>query len=164
MSPGRTLSTPAWRMTVWHNDDLWLLLCWLNNMWRCASLFRVNIDRLRCWRGPSVLTSMTPRAAPTRWLHEHSAHGFDSEPKKSQEESAPPTSASLLSPLLCPRRTFLASVILASKFSQDTGWYHWLHNRQHHPTSRHHRHRRRCHTQSDEPPSHHPSFVLVGHS
>ena len=47
------------------------------------------------------------------------AHDFDSEPKKSQEEFAPSTSASLPSPLLCPRRTFLASVILASKFSQD---------------------------------------------
>jgi hypothetical protein len=47
------------------------------------------------------------------------AHDFDSELTKSQEESAPSTSASLPSPLLCPRRTFLASVILASKFSQD---------------------------------------------
>jgi len=47
------------------------------------------------------------------------AHDFDSEPKKPQEEFAPSTSASLPSPLLCPRRTFLASVILASKFSQD---------------------------------------------
>jgi len=47
------------------------------------------------------------------------AHDFDSESKKSQEEFAPSTSASLPSPLLCPRRTFLASVILASKFSQD---------------------------------------------
>ena len=47
------------------------------------------------------------------------AHDFDSEPKKSHEEFAPSTSASLPSPLLCPRRTFLASVILASKFSQD---------------------------------------------
>jgi hypothetical protein len=42
-------------------------------------------------------------------------HDFDSEPKKSQEEFTPSTSASLPSPLLCPRRTFLASVILASK-------------------------------------------------
>ena len=47
------------------------------------------------------------------------AHDFDSEPKKSHEEFPPSTSASLPSPLLCPRRTFLASVILASKFSQD---------------------------------------------
>ena len=47
------------------------------------------------------------------------AHDFDSEPKKSHEEFSPSTSASLPSPLLCPRRTFLASVILASKFSQD---------------------------------------------
>ena len=46
-------------------------------------------------------------------------HDFDSEPKISHEEFAPSTSASLPSPLLCPRRTFLASVILASKFSQD---------------------------------------------
>ena len=46
-------------------------------------------------------------------------HEFDSEPKKSQEVLASSTSASLPSPLLCPRRTFLASVILASKFSQD---------------------------------------------
>ena len=46
-------------------------------------------------------------------------HDFDSESKKSPEESMPSTSASLPSPLLCPRRTFLASVILASKFSQD---------------------------------------------
>jgi hypothetical protein len=47
------------------------------------------------------------------------AHDFDSEPKKSHEEFDPSTSAFLPSPLLCPRRTFLASVILASKFSQD---------------------------------------------
>jgi hypothetical protein len=47
------------------------------------------------------------------------AHDFDSEPKKSYEEFPSSTSASLPSPLLCPRRTFLASVILASKFSQD---------------------------------------------
>ena len=47
------------------------------------------------------------------------AHDFDSEPKKYQEELSPSNSASLPSPLLCPRRTFLASVILASKFSQD---------------------------------------------
>ena len=67
MSPGRTLSTPAWGMTVWHNDNWWL--SWLNNMWRCASwLFRINNDRLS-WRGPRVTTS---RAAPTRWLHDHS--------------------------------------------------------------------------------------------
>ena len=95
MSPGRTLSTPAWRMTVWHNDDLWL--CWLNNMWRCASWFRTNNDRLRRWRSPSVFTSTTSRATP-RWLHDHS------------------------------------------------GWYHWLHHRRHHTTSRHHRHTRRRHT------------------
>ncbi|KAF8813782.1 hypothetical protein BYT27DRAFT_7250669 [Phlegmacium glaucopus] len=44
---------------------------------------------------------------------------FDSEPKTFQEDLASSTSASLPSPLLCPRRTFLASVILASKFSQD---------------------------------------------
>lgn len=44
-------------------------------------------------------------------------HDFDSEPKKSQEEFTPSTSAFLPSPLLCPRRTFLASVILSSKFS-----------------------------------------------
>ena len=47
------------------------------------------------------------------------AHDFDSEPNKFDEECVPSTSASLPSPLLCPRRTFLASVILASKFSQD---------------------------------------------
>ena len=48
------------------------------------------------------------------------AHDFDCEPKEFQEENfTPSTSASLPSPLLCPRRTFLASVILASKFSQD---------------------------------------------
>lgn len=47
------------------------------------------------------------------------AHDFDSEPKNFHEEFTPSTSASLPSPLLCPRRTFLASVILASKFSQD---------------------------------------------
>ena len=46
-------------------------------------------------------------------------HDFDSEPKNSHETFSPSTSASLPSPLLCPRRTFLASVILASKFSQD---------------------------------------------
>ena len=46
-------------------------------------------------------------------------HDFDFEPKMSHEEFAPSNSASLPSPLLCPRRTFLASVILASKFSQD---------------------------------------------
>jgi hypothetical protein len=44
------------------------------------------------------------------------AHETDSEPKKSHEEFSPSTSASLPSPL---HRTFLASVILASKFSQD---------------------------------------------
>jgi PHO85 cyclin-5 len=46
-------------------------------------------------------------------------HDFDFEPKMSHEEFAPSNSATLPSPLLCPRRTFLASVILASKFSQD---------------------------------------------
>jgi len=46
-------------------------------------------------------------------------HDFDSEPKTALEDFAPLASASLPSPLLCPRRTFLASVILASKFSQD---------------------------------------------
>jgi len=44
---------------------------------------------------------------------------FDSETKTLHEEFGSSTSASLPSPLLCPRRTFLASVILASKFSQD---------------------------------------------
>ena len=39
----------------------------------------------------------------------------DSEHKKSQEEFAASTSASHPSPLHCPRRTFLASVILGSK-------------------------------------------------
>ena len=48
-----------------------------------------------------------------------SVNDFDSEPKKFHEELAFSTSTSLPSPLLCPRRTFLASVILASKFSQD---------------------------------------------
>ena len=43
-------------------------------------------------------------------------HDFDSEPNETFSHL---TSASLPSPLLCPRRTFLASVILASKFSQD---------------------------------------------
>lgn len=44
---------------------------------------------------------------------------FESGPKTFHEESAASSSTSLPSPLLCPRRTFLASVILASKFSQD---------------------------------------------
>ena len=44
-------------------------------------------------------------------------HDFNSEPKKSQEEFTLSTSASLPTPLFCPHRTFLASVILASMFS-----------------------------------------------
>ena len=48
----------------------------------------------------------------------NSVDDFDSE-SKSPEQLAFSTSASLPSPLLCPRRTFLASIILASKFSQD---------------------------------------------
>lgn len=49
-----------------------------------------------------------------------SVHDFDSEPTKPiHEELTSSTLPSLPSPLLCPRRTFLASIILASKFSQD---------------------------------------------
>jgi hypothetical protein len=43
-------------------------------------------------------------------------HDFNSEPNETFSHL---NSASLPSPLLCPCRTFLASVILASKFSQD---------------------------------------------
>ena len=60
-------------MRFWHHDNLWwwLRLRWLNNIWRCASRFRTDDDRLRRWRGPSVFT-MTSRASTTTWLHNYS--------------------------------------------------------------------------------------------
>ena len=132
MSPGRTLSTPAWGMTVWHNDNWWL--SWLNNMWRCASwLFRINNDRLS-WRGPRVTTS---RAAPTRWMQLHNRRHYTSRCHRHTSRYHRHTSRHHRHTSRHHRHT--------SRHHRHTSRSHRHTSRSHRYTSRGHMHTRRCH-------------------
>lgn len=67
--------------------------------------------------GASSFTCQVPSSGPLSGLKSHLVQNLVKKPKV---PSGPlPPLAPLPSPLLCPRRTFLASLILASKFTQD---------------------------------------------
>jgi hypothetical protein len=71
-------------------------------------------------RGTSSFTSQLSSSNPDFTLNGLKSHLVQNLVKKPKVPSGPlPPLAPLPSPLLCPRRTFLASLILASKFTQD---------------------------------------------
>jgi hypothetical protein len=71
-------------------------------------------------RGASSFTSQLSTSNPDFTLSGLKSHLVQNLAKKPKVPAGPlPPLAPLPSPLLCPRRTFLASLILASKFTQD---------------------------------------------